>query len=123
MVFGFPGRTNEYLPAVGVNQIANVINPAKIEIRDTALKVVDSYMRKDPEIKIKYASKFASIANYWKKWIGESQGINNTNAIEKKRELEAEFSKIVKEKDLVGYSTLLWLEIIGLKLLIEMLNC
>nr|WP_298368538.1 S46 family peptidase [uncultured Lutibacter sp.] len=107
LVFGFPGRTNEYLPAVGVNQIANVINPAKIEIRDTALKVVDSYMRKDPEIKIKYASKFASIANYWKKWIGESQGINNTNAIEKKRELEAEFSKIVKEKDLVGYSTLL----------------
>jgi len=107
LVFGFPGRTNEYLPAVGVNQIANVLNPAKIEIRDNALKIVDSYMRKDDAIKIKYASKFASIANYWKKWIGESQGINQTKAIEKKRELEAEFSKIVKEKDLVGYKTLL----------------
>tara|TARA_R110001583_G_scaffold34847_1_gene116564 strand:- start:6891 stop:9095 length:2205 start_codon:yes stop_codon:yes gene_type:complete len=107
LVFGFPGRTNEYLPAVGVDQIANVLNPAKIEIRDNALKIVDSYMRKDEAIKIKYASKFASIANYWKKWIGESQGIKQTNAIEKKRELEAEFSKIVKEKDLVGYSTLL----------------
>jgi hypothetical protein len=107
LVFGFPGRTNEYLPAIGVDQIVNVLNPAKIEIRENALKIVDSYMRKDPAIKIKYASKFASIANYWKKWIGESQGINQTNAIEKKKELEAEFSKIVEAKDLVGYKTLL----------------
>ncbi|UMB61873.1 S46 family peptidase [Lutibacter sp. A80] len=107
LVFGFPGRTNEYLPAIGVDQIVNVLNPAKIEIRENALKIVDSYMRKDDAIKIKYASKFASIANYWKKWIGESQGINQTNAIAKKQELEKEFSKIVEAKDLVGYKTLL----------------
>ncbi|WP_456421059.1 S46 family peptidase [Lutibacter sp.] len=107
LVFGFPGRTNEYLPAVGIDQIVNVLNPAKIEIRDNALKIVDSYMRKDKAIKIKYASKFASIANYWKKWIGEKQGIEKSKAIEKKRELEREFSKIVIEKDLEGYKTLL----------------
>ncbi|WP_457610162.1 S46 family peptidase [Lutibacter sp.] len=107
LVFGFPGRTNEYLPAVGIDQIVNVLNPAKIEIRENALKIVDSYMRKDKAIKIKYASKFASIANYWKKWIGEKQGIEKSNAIEKKRELEKEFSKRILEKDLEGYKTLL----------------
>jgi hypothetical protein len=107
LVFGFPGRTNEYLPAVAVEQIVTVLNPAKIEVRDNALKIMDSYMRKDPEIKIKYASKFASTANYWKKWIGEDQGIAQTNAVEKKKELESQFSKIVADKDLVGYSTLL----------------
>ncbi|AMC12200.1 peptidase S46 [Lutibacter profundi] len=107
LVFGFPGRTNEYLPAVGIDQIVNVLNPAKIEIRENALKIVDSYMRKNEAVKIKYASKFASIANYWKKWIGENQGIKKSNAIEKKRELEKEFSKIVIEKDLEGYKTLL----------------
>ncbi len=107
LVFGFPGRTNEYLPAVAVDQIVNVLNPAKIEVRDNALKIIDSYMRKDDDIKIKYASKFASTANYWKKWIGENQGIHQTNAIAKKKELEQEFSKIVAEKDLVGYTTLL----------------
>ena len=68
LVFGFPGRTNEYLPAVGVDQIANVLNPARIEIRDNALKITDSFMRKDADIKIKYASKYASTANYWKIW-------------------------------------------------------
>jgi len=107
LVFGFPGRTNEYLPAVALDQIVNVLNPAKIELRDNALKIVDSYMRKDAEIKIKYASKFASIANYWKKWIGENQGIKKSNAIAKKRNLEVEFSKIVNQNDLVGYQTLL----------------
>jgi len=107
LVFGFPGRTNEYLPAVAVDQIVNVLNPAKIEVRENALKIMDSYMRKDPATKIQYASKFASTANYWKKWIGENQGIEQTNAIAKKKELEVEFSKIVEEKDLAGYSTLL----------------
>ena len=107
LVFGFPGTTNEYLPAVGLDQTVNVLNPAKIEVRENALKIVDGFMRSDAEIKIKYASKYASIANYWKKWIGENQGIEKSKAIEKKRALEAEFSKIVKEKDLVGYSTLL----------------
>lgn len=107
LVFGFPGRTNEYLPAVAVDQIVNVLNPAKIEVRENALKIIDSYMRKDQDIKIKYASKYASTANYWKKWIGENQGIHQTNAISKKKELEAEFSKIVAEKELAGYSTLL----------------
>jgi Peptidase S46 len=107
LVFGFPGRTNEYLPARGVDQIVNVLNPAKIEVRENALKIVNTYMRKDAEIKIKYASKYASIANYWKKWIGENQGIHQTKAIDKKIELEKEFSQIVKEKDLVGYQTLL----------------
>ena len=107
LVFGFPGRTNEYLPAVGVDQTVNVLNPAKIEVRENALKIVDSYMRNDVGIKIKYASKYASIANYWKKWIGENQGIKKSKAIEKKRALEKEFAKIVEEKDLVGYKTLL----------------
>ena len=107
LVFGFPGRTNEYLPAVGVDQIVNVLNPAKIEIRENALKIVNTYMRQDPAIKIKYASKYASIANYWKKWKGENQGIHQTNAIEIKRELETDFNRIVKEKDLVGYQSLL----------------
>lgn len=103
MVFGYPGKTNEYLPAVAIQQIANELNPAKIEIRDKALKVADGFMRKDNAIKIQYASKYARIANYWKKWIGESQGINKSNAVAIKREAEKKFQanviKAGKEKE------------------------
>lgn len=81
LVFGYPGKTTEYLPAVAVDQIVNELNPAKIEIRDKALKVVDGFMRKDNAVKIQYASKYAGIANYWKKWIGETQGLKKSKAV------------------------------------------
>lgn len=93
MVFGFPGRTNQYLPSPAIEMTLNTLNPAKIEIRDKALKVLDKYMRKDEATKIKYASKFASVANYWKKWIGESQGLESTGALAKKHAYEKAFQE------------------------------
>lgn len=92
MVFGFPGRTNQYLPSPAVEQIINTLNPAKIEIRDKALKILDKRMRAEPEVRLKYASKFASVANYWKKWIGESQGLKSTKALDKKYKIEKEYA-------------------------------
>lgn len=97
LVFGYPGRTTEYLPAVAVEQIVNELNPAKIEVRDAALKVEDGFMRKDQAIKIQYASKYASIANYWKKWIGETQGLKKSGAVNIKRKQEAEFTQKVNK--------------------------
>lgn len=91
MVFGFPGRTREYLPSVAIEQVVDVINPGRIAIRDASLKVMDQYMRSDEAIRLQYASKFAGIANYWKKWIGESQGLIATGAVAEKRKMEAEF--------------------------------
>lgn len=93
MVFGFPGRTTQYLPASAVEQVVNTLNPARIAVRDASLKIMDKYMRKDEATKIKYAAKYASIANYWKKWIGESQGLRQSNAVDKKLAYEAEFTK------------------------------
>jgi hypothetical protein len=100
LVYGFPGRTNEYLPAVAVEKKVNIINPARIETRKIALDVMDKYMQKNDTIKLKYTAKFARIANYWKKWIGESQGINKTKAVKKKQAFEQEFIKKIKEKGL-----------------------
>jgi len=91
MVFGYPGRTQEYLPAVAVEQLVNELNPAKIEVRDAALKVQDGFMRKDKAIKIQYAAKYASVANYWKKWIGETKGLKKSNAVQIKRDFEKDF--------------------------------
>ncbi len=100
MVFGFPGRTNEYLPAVAIEQITEKVNPSNIAIREAALKVMDEKMKIDDEIRIKYASKQAKIANYWKKWIGENLGIKKSNAIALKREFESEFTNQIKAKGL-----------------------
>ena len=88
MVYGFPGRTDEYLPAVAVKQITQVLNPAKISIRKTALDIMDKEMRASDDVRIKYASKYASVANYYKKWIGENTGIQKREVLSVKRNLK-----------------------------------
>ena len=98
MVFGFPGRTNQYLPSPAVEEIVEKLNPAKISIRENALAIIDKYMRADEEIRLKYSSKFARTANYWKKWIGESQGLEKSGAVAKKKKLEADFQSRTADK-------------------------
>jgi len=108
MVMGYPGRTQEYLPSFAVEQIVNDLNPAKIEIRDAALKVQDGFMRKDNGIKIQYASKYAGVANYWKKWIGETKGLKKSNAVALKKEFEKSFNeRVIKAGKQAEYGTLL----------------
>jgi hypothetical protein len=108
LVMGYPGRTQEYLPSFAVAQIQNELNPAKIEIRDNALKVQDGFMRKDNAIKIQYASKYAGVANYWKKWIGETMGLKKSNAIALKQKEEKTFQeKVVKAGKQSEYGNLL----------------
>lgn len=88
-VFGFPGKTNEYLPSIAIEKIITDTNPARIEVRDIALKTLDEKMRADDATRIKYASKYASVANYWKKWIGETKGLKKSNAVAKKQQYES----------------------------------
>ncbi|MFZ1516756.1 MAG: S46 family peptidase [Saprospiraceae bacterium] len=96
MIFGFPGRTNEYLTKEGVRQITEVQNPVRIKIRDQVLKIMDKYMRSSVKTKIQYSALYAGIANYWKKWIGESQGVKFTNGLERKQRTDEEFNKRVQ---------------------------
>ena len=109
MVFGFPGRTNEYLPASGVAQIMYISDPACIGIRDKALSVLNGYMRADESIRIQYASKYAGIENAHKKWQGELQGLQSKDILGRKRAYEAEFQKRVNAnpKWKAAYATLL----------------
>ncbi len=100
LIYGFPGRTQEYLPALAVQQKVEVINPARIEIRERVLNVMDKWMKNNDTIKLQYTAKYARIANYWKKWIGETQGIKKTGAVEKKKAFEKEFIQQIKTQNL-----------------------
>ncbi len=87
-VFGFPGRTTEYLPAIAVEKVMTETDPAMIAVREVALKTLNEKMRTDAETRIKYASKYASVANYHKKWIGEVEGLKKSDAVGKKKKYE-----------------------------------
>ena len=108
MVFGFPGRTTQYLHSAAVEQIRTVNDPAKIAVRDKALQVIDGFMRKDESIKIQYAAKYASIQNAYKKWQGEVLGLTRTDAYSKKLGYEKTFQQRVDANpSFAAYKTIL----------------
>jgi hypothetical protein len=91
-VFGYPGTTREYLPAVAVSEIAFTENPARIALRGKRLDILDAAMNTDRLIRIQYTSKSARIANFWKKMMGETRGIRRLDAVAVKREQEGKFA-------------------------------
>ncbi len=99
MVLGFPGRTQQYLPAKAVNQITNTLDPLKVNTRSLSLAIMDKYMRTDVATKLLYADRYASIANAWKKWQGEYKGLRASNAVAKKLQYEADYTKAIQAND------------------------
>ncbi len=92
-VFGYPGRTREYLPGSAVELITEIENPVRIKLREKRLEITENARNKSDLVRIQYASKSAGIANGWKKMIGESRGINKLDGLNKKSQSESEFIK------------------------------
>lgn len=98
MVYGFPGRTQEYLHSAALDLIMNHLNPMRIQIRTKALAIIREAMSGNDEIRIQYSAKAARIANAWKKWIGESNGLKRLDAINVKKQWEEMFDKAIENK-------------------------
>lgn len=99
MAYGFPGRTQEYIPSYAVNTIINISNPNRIAIRDKKIAVMENFMQQDEQVYIQYAAKLRTLANAYKKWKGEVAGLKKLQAIQKKQSIEADFNKWVLQSD------------------------
>jgi predicted acetyltransferase len=93
MVYGYPGRTTRYMSSYGVNYAVNESNPAVVKIRTKRLAIMREEMDKDEATNLKYASGYASIANYWKYYIGQTEQLKNLRVLETKQKQEVEFLK------------------------------
>jgi hypothetical protein len=93
MVFGYPGRTTRYLTSYGVDAAITESNPSIVKIREKRLALLRDEMRKDPEVSLKYKSAYASIANYWKYFIGQTEQIKNQGVLALKQKEENEFKR------------------------------
>ena len=98
MIYGFPGNTQEYVTADAVDYVAKIANPMKIALRTIRLDIISEAQAKDVATRIAYAAKHANIANAWKKWQGESLGLERLGTAEKKRAYEAEFAAWAADK-------------------------
>jgi len=98
MILGYPGRTNRWMPAEGVEQNVNYAYPAWVESSGLALDVFKKYMKEDEDIDLMYSSKYAGVANYWKNRIGMIKALKEHKTAEAKRKTEKKFDKWANKK-------------------------
>jgi len=98
MVFGYPGRTQQYAPSHHIRMLRDVIYPKHVEIRGKKISIMEQEMAKDPLVRLKYSGKSFGMANGWKKWIGEIQSLDKMNGVERKEAFEKEFAAWVAEE-------------------------
>ena len=92
-VYGCPGSTQEYVHSEAVRYIQDVSDPEKIALRTTRLNIMKKYMDQSQAVRIQYSSKYASVANAWKKWQGEEKGLRKNKVVERKQAYEKRFEE------------------------------
>jgi hypothetical protein len=93
MIMGYPGSTDRYLSSWGVEQAVKVEQPARVKIRRIKLDIMEEEMNKSQKVRIQYASKHASVSNYWKYFLGQSEQLVKNNVQLKKEGVEDSFTK------------------------------
>ena len=97
MVFGYPGSTQQFMISDGVEIVAKYQNPVAVDQRTTRLNIMKKYMNMSTELRLKFSARSNSIANAWKKWIGETKGINECHVVDRKIAEEKEFTNWVNQ--------------------------
>ena len=101
-IYGFPGRTQEYIHSEGVRYIEEIGDPHKINLRTLRLDIMSKHQAQSQKVRIQYSSKHASVANAWKKWQGEVKGIKKMKTVQKKQEFEQDFIRWSKGGEFDG---------------------
>ena len=96
MIYGYPAATNEYISSYELDYLVHQDYPARVAMRTKRLEIMDGYMQADRATAIKYAAKYASVSNAWKKWQGVIHGISRADGIAKKQAHEENFAGILQ---------------------------
>ena len=95
MILGYPGSTDRYSTSYTVKNIVDYEGPSIVNCRTAKLNEYRKHMDADPEVFIKYASKQASVSNYWKYYIGQVKQLKRNHVYERRLEQENAFREWV----------------------------
>ncbi|MEY2764447.1 MAG: hypothetical protein RLZZ205_871, partial [Bacteroidota bacterium] len=95
MIYGFPGRTEHFLPSSALQFVTESMLPLRIEMREAAMKVLKDRMFSSDKVRIQYAAKQSNVANAYIKWKGALQGLTKFNAVGIKKEQEEKLSALM----------------------------
>lgn len=92
MVLGYPGTTDRFITSYGVKLALDKYNPSIVKIREKRLSLMTDDMKASDEVKIQYAAKYATAANYYKYYIGQSEQLEKLKIYDKKLAIEKAFT-------------------------------
>ena len=95
MILGYPGSTDRYSTSYTVKNVIEEEGPAIIDCRTTKLENYRKHMDADQEVFIMYASKQASVSNYWKYYIGQVKQLQRNHVYERRQAQEEDFARWV----------------------------
>ena len=98
MIYGYPGGTNRYETSYGIKLATDINNPTLVKLRDMRLKYMFAEMKKNPATKLQLASNYASVANYWKFFDGETKQLLKYDVYGAKQNAETNFLSWAKGK-------------------------
>jgi len=98
MILGYPGRTNRWMPAAGIDQNVHYAYPAWVEASKVGMDAMKKHMDKDQAVNINYASQYSRIANYWKNRQGMIDALSQHKTAATKRKQEKKFQKWANKK-------------------------
>ena len=93
MILGYPGRTNRWMPAGGIEQNVKFAYPAWVDGAKTGMDNMKKYMDQNAALRLIYASKYASTANYWKNRQGMIDALTKFGTAKTKAGQETKFDK------------------------------
>ena len=97
MILGYPGSTDRYSSSGAVKNVIELEGPAIVACRTTKLDQYRKHMDADPAVFIQYASKQASVSNYWKYYIGQVKQLQRNKVVDKRLEQEQAFKEWMAE--------------------------
>ena len=89
MTMGYPGSTSRYISSYGIIERRDCENTPRAQVRGVKQEVMRRHMRASEAVRIKYDSKFAQSANYWKNSLGMNKCIDSIGLVQQKRDYEA----------------------------------
>lgn len=99
MILGYPGRTNRWMPAGGIEQNVKYAYPAWVEGSKVAMDAMKKHMDANQEVKLNYASAYARIANYWKNRQGMIDALTLHGTAKTKAGVESKFDAWANKKE------------------------
>ena len=92
MTVGYPGSTERYLSSYGIREMRDAQNTTRVQVRTIKQDIMLRHMRASEAVRIKYDSKFAQSANYWKNSMGMNKCIDSIGIIAQKQAFEKQLS-------------------------------